>query len=247
MDAEWVVGIAAGAIAAVSGMKIANDKVKFNKRESQEQEIMNEFIVPFLPDVMGFYQLEVLGKDPFSTVDKEKLVDGIYRLSDKEAYRRFDRHGALFHMRAFPELAKSERQELLHFLFWYLDFVNNILEDVLNQTDPRIREAKLLEKQFAAWFICHEELQGDAPDSVLELIRHSSYFADALKEIEAGVFRELMADEELRSERRGNFARIIFQAFEMEASSEAELEAIQQFHEHFNKRYTHRNKGLIRF
>ncbi|MEZ0482668.1 hypothetical protein [Planococcus sp. SSTMD024] len=247
MEAEWVLGIAAGAIAAVSGMKIANNRTKTKKREVKEQTIMNEFIVPFLPEVMSFYQLEVLGKDPLSAVDRELLVDRIYSHSLEEEYRRFDRHEALARLQSLAKPAKNSQQELLHFLFWYLDFSNIILKDVLEPSDPLLREARLLEKQFAAWCICHEELQEDAPASVLELIHHSSYFAGVLKEIEAGVFREMMADDELRSERRGNFARIIFQAFEKKAQGEVELHAVEQFHEHYDKRYTHRNKGLIRF
>lgn len=247
MEVEWVVWMAAGTLAAVSGMKIAIDKAKFTNRELEEQAIMDEFIVPFLPEVMGFYHLEALGKNPFSLVDKEQLVGEICSLSTKEAYHRFDRHGALDRLQTLSARAKLNQNELLKFLFWYMDFVNTILGDLLDRGDPRIREARLLEKQFAVWCICHEELQEDAPDSVHELIHHSLYFAGALKEIEAGVFRELMENDEMRSERRGNFTRIIFQAFEMEAQNEVELEAIQQFHEHFSKRYTHRNKGLIRF
>lgn len=247
METEWVLGIAAGTIAAVSGMKIANNRMKLKKQEIKEQTIMDEFIVPFLPEVMGFYHLEVLGKDPLSAVDREKLVDNIYRQSLEEEYWSLDRHEALVHLQALAEPAKKDQQELLKFLFWYLDFSNGILKDVLVQSNPLLREARLLEKQFAAWCICHEELQVDAPDSIPELIHHSSYFAGALKEIEVGVFREMMADDELRGERRGNFVRIIFQAFEKEAQGEVELKAVEQFHEHYNKRYTHRNKGQIRF
>ncbi|RAZ70063.1 hypothetical protein [Planococcus maitriensis] len=247
METEWVLGIAAGTIAAVSGMKMANSRTKSKKQERKEQVIMDEFITPFLPEVMGFYHLEVLGKDPLSAVDRGKLVDKIYRQSLGDEYGGLDRHGALGHLQELAEPAKNNRQELLQFLFWYLDFSNGILKDMLEQSNPLLREARLLEKQFAVWFICHEELKVDAPDSVLELIHHSSYFAGALKEIEAGVFREMMADDELRGERRGNFSRIIFQAFEKEAEGEAELKAVEQFREHYNKRYTHRNKGQIRF
>lgn len=247
MEAEWVLGIAAGAIAAASGMKIANNRTKSKKQELKEQTIMDEFVVPFLPDVMGFYHLEVLGKDTLSAIDREKLVEGIYRQSLVEEYRRFDRHDALDQLQDLAPAAQNSQQELLKFLFWYLDFSNAILKDVLAQSNPLLRETRLLEKQLAVWCICHEELQADAPGSILELIHHSSYFSSALREIEAGVFREMMADDELRSERRGNFVRIIFQAFEKEAQGEVELKAVEQFHEHYNKRYTHRNKGQIRF
>ncbi|MFP3322055.1 hypothetical protein R0K05_03070 [Planococcus sp. SIMBA_160] len=247
MGAEWVLGIAAAALAAVSGVKIANGTDKVNKRKWQEQAILDEFVLSFLPEVMSFYHLEVLGKDPFSAVDREQLIDGICKLGSQEAYRRFDRNGALYKMQAAGEQAKESQQELLQFLFWYLDFSNGILKDRLERTAPLIRETMLLEKQFAVWCICHEELQADAPRSVPELIHHSSYFAGALKEMEAGVFRELMADDELRNERRGNFVRIIFHAFEKEAQGQVELEAIEQFHEHFKKHYTDRNKGLLRF
>lgn len=247
MEAEWVLGIAAGAIAAASGMKMANNRMKSKKQGLEEQTAMDEFVVPFLPEVMGFYHLESLGKDPFSAMDSEKLVDGIFQQSLVEEYRRFDRHGALDQLRDLAPAAKNSQLELLKFLFWYLDFSNAILKDVLAQSSPLLREARLLEKQLAVWCICHEELQDDAPDSVPELIHHSSYFAGALKEIEAGVFREMMADDELRSERRGNFVRIIFQAFEKEAQGEMELKAVDEFHEHYNRRYTHRNKGQIHF
>lgn len=247
MEAEWVLGIAAGAIAAVSGMKMANNRTKSKKQELKEQTIMDEFVVPFLPDVMGFYQLEVLGKDPLSAIDREKLVDGIYRQSLADEYHRFDRHEALGQLQEVAQAAKNNQRDLLKFLFWYLDFSNTILKDVLAQSHPLLREARLLEKQLAVWCICHEELQNDAPGSVPELIHHSSYFAGVLKEIEAGVFREMMGDDELRDERRGNFVRIIFQAFEKEAQGEVELKAVEQFHEHYDKRYTHRNKGQIRF
>lgn len=247
MEAEWFLGIAAGAIAAVSGMKMANNRTKSKKRELKEQAIMDEFVVPFLPDVMGFYHLEVLGKDPLSAINREKLVEGIYQQSLAGEYRRFDRHDALSQLEDLAQTAKGSQLDLLKFLFWYLDFSNGILKDVLAQSNPLLREARLLEKQLAVWFICHEELQNDAPDSVPELIHHSSYFTDVLKEIEAGVFREMMADDELRDERRGNFVRIIFQAFEKEAQGEVELRAVEQFHEHYDKHYTHRNKEQIRF
>lgn len=247
MEAEWVLGIAAGAIAAASGMKMANNRAKKKEQELEEHTVMNEFVAPFLPDVMGFYQLEMMGKDPLSAIDSEKLVDRIFQQSLAEEYHRFDRHEALGKLQEAAQAAKNDQRELLKFLFWYLDFSNGILKDVLAQTSPLLREARLLEKQLAVWCICHEELQEDAPASVPELIHHSPYFIDELKEIELGVFRELMADDELRKERRGNFVRIIFQAFEKQAQGEVELKAVEQFHEHYNKRYTHRNKGKIRF
>jgi|GEM_PF-7059796 len=247
MEAEWVLGIAAGAIAAASGVKMANDRTKSKKRELEEQTIMDEFVMPFLPGVMGFYHLEVLGKDPLSAIDNEKLVNGIFQQGLTEEYRRFDRHEALGRLQGLAEGAQNSQHDLLKFLFWYLDFSNGILKDVLPQSNPLLREARLLEKQLAVWCICHEELQADAPDSVPELIHHSSYFADVLKEIEVGIFREMMADDELRDERRGNFVRIIFQAFEKEAQGESELKAVEQFHDHYKKRYTHRNKAKIHF
>lgn len=247
METEWVLGIAAGAIAAASGMKMANSRAKNKEQELKEQTIMNEFVAPFLPGVMGFYHLEALGKDPLSAIDCEKLVDGIFQQSLAEEYHRFDRHEALGQLQEVAQAAKNNQRDLLKFLFWYLDFSNTILKDVLAQSHPLLRETRLLEKQLAVWCICHEELQEDALASVSELIHHSSYFIDALKEMEVGVFRELMADDELRNERRGNFARIIFQAFEKQAQGEVELKAVEQFQEHYNKRYTQRNKGQIRF
>ncbi|ANU17472.1 hypothetical protein BBI11_10755 [Planococcus maritimus] len=248
MAAEWIFwGLAAAPIAAFFGMKIIKKRTKNKELEVQKRAIMNEFVLPFLPEVMSFYHLEVLGKDPFSVVDSEKLLQAICSLSSQETYQRFDRNGALIHLQELGATAKEDQQQLLKFLFWYLDYSNGILEAVPEETNFLIREAMLLEKQFAVWCICHEELRMDAPDSVLELIHYSSYFAGVLKEMETGVFREMMADDELRNERRGNFVRIIFQDFENNAQGLVELEAIEQFHEHFKKQYTQRNKKLIRF
>ncbi|MGM0897553.1 MAG: hypothetical protein ACQEV0_06630 [Bacillota bacterium] len=247
MEAEWVLGIAAGAIAAVSGMTIATKRTKTKIDETKEQTIMDEFIVPFIPEVMSFYHLEVLGKNPLSAIDIEKLVERIYDKSLTEGYGLFDRHESLSHLQRLAIEARSGQKELLGFLFWYLDFANGILQDTSPKPYPLLRESRQLQKQYAVWCFCREELDVDAPRSVEELIHHSDYFEDVLSEIEIGVFRGLMEDDELRNERRGNFVRIIFQAFEKEAEGEVELNAIHQFHEHYNKRYTHRNKGLIRF
>lgn len=248
MAIEWIFwGLVAAFIAAFFGMKIVKKRTKSRELEVQKRAIMNEFVLPFLPEVMSFYHLEVLGKDPFSVVDSEKLLRGICSLSSEETYQRFDRNEALIHLQDLGESAKEDHQKLLKFLFWYLDYSIGILEAVPEETNFLIREAKLLEKQFAVWCICHEELRMDAPDSVLELIHYSSYFTGVLKQMETGVFREMMADDELRNERRGNFVRIIFQGFENNTQGLVELEAIEQFHEHFKKHYTQRNKKLIRF
>ncbi|MFC4712463.1 hypothetical protein [Planococcus dechangensis] len=247
MEVEWMIGIAATAIAAVSGFAIAKKRTKKMTDITQEQKIRDEFVAPLLPELMSFYQLGILGVDPFETIDSEKLLKKFYDYSLGLDNPPYDRHDALGHLRELTEQMKGGKKELLEAFFWYLDFSNGILKDTVKAPHPILREARQLQKQYAVWFICYEELEEDAPDSIPELIRYSDYFSVVLKDIELSVFRNMMDDEEMRQQRRGNFVRIIFQSLEKEAQGEEELAAIRQFHDHYDKRYTHRHKGEIRF
>jgi hypothetical protein len=247
MGAEWMIGITASAIAAVFGFTIAKKKTKTKTCITQEQKIRDEFIAPLLPEVMSFYQLAILGVDPFETIDSQKLLKEFYDYSHVLDNLPSGRHDAFDHLRDLTEQRKRGEKELLEVFFWYLDFSNSILNDTVKAPHPILREARQLQKQYAVWFICYEELEEDAPDSIPELIRYSPYFSVVLKDIELGVFRNMMDDEEMRQQRRGNFVRIIFQALEKEAQGEKELAAIRQFHDHYDKRYTHRHKGEVRF
>lgn len=247
MEAEWMLGIAASAIAAVSGIAIAKRMTETKTHVKKEQIVRDEFVAPLLPEVMSFYQLGMVGVDPFETIDSEKLMKEIYLKSQALEHPSFDRHHALDHIRKLEGKMNGDMKQLLAALFWYLDFTNSILKDTVKKPHPILREARQLQKQYAVWYICCEELEEDAPDSIPELIRYSNYYAGVLKDIEMGVFRNLMEDEDMRRQRRGNFVRIIFQSLEKETQGQEELKAIHQFHEHYDKRYTHRNKGKIRF
>ncbi|MBT2581925.1 hypothetical protein [Planococcus sp. ISL-109] len=247
METEWVLGIAASTIAAVSGMAIANKRSTTKIHETQEQAIVEEFVSPFLPEVISFHQLGTLGEDPFKTVNSEKLVVDIYAKSQVSGYHSYDRFDALTHIEMLGESAGEKKKELLEFLFWYLDFANAILTDTVQSPNTLLREVRQLQKHYAVWYICYEEMENDAPDIIPELIRYSAYYASVLREIEMGVFRDLMQDEQKRRDRRGNFVRIIFQALEKQADGKVELSAVAQFHQHYDQQYTHRNKGKIRF
>lgn len=242
-----MIGIAATAIAAVFGFAIAKKRTKTKTCITQEQKIRDEFVSPLLPEVMSFYQLGIIGVDPFETIDSEKLLKEFYDYSHALDNLPSDRHDALDHLRDLTGQRKGGQKELLEVFFWYLDFSNSILKDTVKAPHPILREARQLQKQYAVWFICYEELEEDAPDSIPELIRYSPYFSVVLKDIELGVFRNMMDDEEMRQQRRGNFVRIIFQSLEKEAQGVEELAAIRQFRDHYDKRYTHRHKGEIRF
>ncbi|RAS75226.1 hypothetical protein [Priestia endophytica] len=135
---------------------VRREKSKSNK------EIYQEFVYPFLTEVILFYETETdfrRGHD----VEKEIPISGVIeKMSKKISYGNTKLMSAFHSYKSssyfFDGRGYGQERELIKLLFWYLDCVVNVLNKLPKKDKETIHKVKDIQKHYGIWYLVFEKL-----------------------------------------------------------------------------------------
>lgn len=164
MNEDYIPAIITASVAlivAVGAQFLSHWLTKSRERELNNDIIYQEFIYPFLPEVLLYYDTETnfrKGHDVEKEVDIEQLLK---RISQNVSFGNMRLLSAYYDIKKrehfFDGRGFGKERNTLKFMFWYLDYTLEILDRKNSKIEGLISEIKRIQKLYGLWVLMAEE------------------------------------------------------------------------------------------
>lgn len=219
-----LLGALGALIAATVAQLMARNSAKNIAEKEWESKVYQEFIFPFLPKVILYYETEThFRKDDH--VEKELSLKDLISDISKEV-----RYGNMKLLSCFYEIEKNrhlidfvggiEQRNMLKFLFWYLDYAISILEKMEPKEESLIKEIKEIQKLYGAWIMVTDAFGFITSYNVISFMKQAHLFKDILLSDDINLIREYVEADVGYDERRNVYLSRFVRAIEAKAGDD---------------------------
>ncbi|MEC3884596.1 hypothetical protein VKA52_12755 [Halobacillus sp. HZG1] len=192
-----------------------NSKREKNKEKS---EVYQEFIYPFLPEVLLYYHTETNFRKGHDVEKEVSLNSLLEKISLKVSYGNMKLLTYYYEARKyeyfFDGRGWSKERNLLRFLFWFLDYSANILKGMKPREEEMYKEVIKTQKLYGIWVLVSEELEFD---NSIEFMKYDFLLSDQfLKEINLKRLKKLVDNDFPQDDDRIRLLKEIISVFEEE-------------------------------
>lgn len=196
-------------IAAAGAQFLSHYLNKRREDKKENNEIYQEFIYPFLPEVLLYYVTEtdfMKGKDLEKEVDLQNLLE---RISQKVSYGNTKLLSSYYQIKKMEHFSDgrgyTRERNILRFMFWYLDYAFAILNQKKSKEEKLVDEVKRIQKLYGLWAIIAEEVEYNLAS---ELMMYDFNFnQDFFLNLDMKTLRELVDIEDGVNKRRSAFLK----------------------------------------
>ncbi len=224
-------------LAAVGAQYLSHHFNNQRENKKRQDEIYQEFIYPFVSDVLFFYETSTAFREDHidQKVDVNKLLNNI---SEKVSYGNMRLLSSYYEINKMNYYADyrgwSKESNTLVFLFWYLDYVIEILQQKNPKKDSMYKNIIRTQKLYAIWYLVADEI--GYPLSI-EFMKYDFYlYENFLPEIEIKVLRDLVNSNRVNyRQRRFNFLKMVIREFERKEENDHSYPGLQELKEHIER------------
>lgn len=254
MNETYIPAIITAAVALIVAIGAQFLSHFFSQRRETKQRmnhVYQEFIYPFLPEVLLYYDTETNFRKEHDVEQKVDIENLLNKISEKVSYGNT---GLLLHYynikkanHFFDGRGFQKERNILIFMFWYLDYALDILKN-RDQNESQFEIEKFIlevskkQKLYGIWYIFAEETE---IDNATELMKFDFYIPDEfieklnLKEIKKIIKTDYTNEI---SEKRKKF---IYKFFKVMESKGDEIPIIKEIKDsHFNEPNNKQNEEL---
>ncbi|WP_117017098.1 hypothetical protein [Aeribacillus pallidus] len=226
------------ALIAATGAQILNHILSINRsKKERNDEIYQEFIFPFLSEVLLYYSTETSFRKDHD-VEKEVDIDSLLsRISEKASYGNMKLLSCYYNIIKsdyfFDARGYSKERETLRFMFWYLDYVRGIISKKNPIDEDVLTEVKKIQKLYGIWILTAEEIE--FPLSI-EFMKYDVFLDNNfLFELDINLLKELVDCNSFLNERRANLLKIIIK--EIKLNINKKFKALEELEGHLLEYY----------
>lgn len=226
------------ALLAATGAQFLSHYLNIKReKKKNENEIYQEFIYPFLPEVLLYYDTETNFRKGHDVEQEVNLQDLLIRISQKVSYGNLKLLSAFYQIKKtdhfFDGRGYSKERNILRFMFWYLNYAIEILkEKQKKEKSDLLLEVERVQKLYGLWILLAEEM--DFPLAT-ELMKYDFYFYQSfLQEIDVDILREIIEIEPGLDKRRANFLKIMIREWERETNDYLEIPGLEDLKSHIS-------------
>lgn len=174
------------------------------ERKNRENDIYQEFIYPFIPEVLLYYDTSTYrkGHDIETEVVLENLLE---RISQKVSYGNMKLLLYSYETKKWDYLFDgrgwSKNRNMLKFIFWYLDYSVEILKNKKPVEETLLSEIIQVQKYYGIWALVSEEIDYDLS---VRFMSSDYLFQKVVENIEMKGLRHLVDSNEIVNVQRAH-------------------------------------------
>lgn len=203
-------------IAAVSAQFLSHCLNDLREKRKRMNDIYQEFIYPFIPEVLLYCNTETNLKKGHDVEKEVDLNDLLKRISGKVSYGNIKLLSCYYQIKKtdhfFDGRGGSKERNMLRFMFWYLDYAVEILEQKKPAEEKILSEIVQVQKLYGIWVLVAEEIEFDLS---IEFMKYDFYLSKYfISQIEMSSLRNLVANEKSSNYIKAKFLKEIIQELE---------------------------------